>query len=76
VIEHCPPELIADLAETGLMLCGGGALLPGLDVLFQERLGIPVRVASDPQRTVIRGAMICTEHLDRWRDSFESDLAA
>jgi len=76
VIEQCPPELIADLADTGLVLCGGSALLPGLDVLFQERLGIPVRVASDPQRTVIRGAMICTEHLERWRESFESDLAA
>ncbi len=73
VIEECPSELIADLADTGLVLGGGGALLPGLDVLFQERLGIPVRVASDPQRVVIHGAMICAEHLDRWRDSLEGE---
>lgn len=76
VIEHSPAELIADLADTGLVLCGGGALLPGLDVFFQERLGIPVRITADPQRTVIRGAMICAEHLDRWRHTLEADAAA
>ena len=56
----------------GLMLTGGSALLPGLDQFFHERLGIPVRIAQDPQRTVIRGAAICAEHLDRWRDSLDT----
>lgn len=73
VIEQCDPELVADLAETGLVLTGGMALLSGLDLFFQERLGVPVRIAADPQRTVIRGATICAEHLDRWRDALDAD---
>jgi rod shape-determining protein MreB len=50
-------------------------LLPGLDFFLQQRLGIPVRVASDPQRTVVRGAAICAEHLHRWRNALEADAA-
>lgn len=72
VIEQCDPELVADLSDTGMVLSGGGALLPGLDLFFREQLGIPVRVAADPQRTVIRGASICAEHLREWKDSLES----
>jgi rod shape-determining protein MreB len=72
VIEQCDPELVADLAETGMVLSGGGALLPGLDLFFREQLGIPVRVAADPQRTVVRGASICTEHLHEWKGSFDA----
>jgi len=77
VIEQCDPELVSDLSETGLTLCGGTAQLPGLDVFFQEQLGIPVRRAPFPALSGIQGATICTEHLDRWRDNFEtSDRAA
>ncbi|MCX7392698.1 MAG: rod shape-determining protein [Planctomycetales bacterium] len=72
VIEQCDPELVADLSDTGLVLSGGGALLPGLDLYFREQLGIPVRVASDPQRAVVRGAAICVEHLDQWKESLET----
>ena len=75
VIEQCQPELVSDLADTGLVASGGGALLPGIEVLLQQRLGISVRVASDPQRTVVRGAAICAEHLDRWRSALEADAA-
>ena len=73
-IEHCAPELVADLSDTGLVLTGGGALLPGLDLFFQERLGIPVRVPHEPQRVVVRGAAICAEHLDRWRDTLMGEF--
>lgn len=72
VIEQCDPELVADLSDTGMVLSGGGALLPGLDLFFREQLGIPVRVAADPQRTVVRGAAICVEHLAQWKDSLET----
>ena len=72
VIEQCDPELVADLSDTGMMLSGGGALLPGLDLFFREQLGIPVRVATDPQRTVVRGASICVEHLREWKSSLET----
>jgi rod shape-determining protein MreB len=71
VIEHCKPELVADLTDHGLVLTGGGALLRGLDLLMNEQLGIPVRVAEDPLTTVVRGTVICLEHLAQWRDSLD-----
>ena len=71
VIEHCKPELVADLADTGLVLTGGGALLRGIDQFMNERLGIPVRVTDDPLTTVARGTAICLEHLSQWRDSLD-----
>jgi len=72
VIEQCKPELVADLADSGLVLTGGGALLRGLDRLMNEQLGIPARVAEDPLTTVARGTAICLEHLSQWRDSLDS----
>jgi rod shape-determining protein MreB and related proteins len=74
VIERCDPELVADLADTGIVLTGGGALLRGLDSLMNEQLGIPVRVADDPLTTVARGTAICLEHLNHWRSSLDSDI--
>ncbi|OYW18778.1 MAG: hypothetical protein B7Z55_09980 [Planctomycetales bacterium 12-60-4] len=74
VIEHCAPELVADLADTGMVVTGGGAQLPGLELFFQERLGVPVRVPHEPQRVAVRGAAICAEHLDRWRETLEGEF--
>ena len=71
-IEGCQPELVADLADNGLVLTGGGALLRGLDLLMNEQLGIPVRVAEDPLTTVARGTAICLEHLAQWRDGLDT----
>ena len=71
VFENCKPELVADLADNGLVVAGGGALLRGLDELFHEQLGIPVRIAADPLTTVARGTFICLEHLNQWRDSLD-----
>jgi rod shape-determining protein MreB len=67
-IENCQPELVADLADTGMVLAGGGALLRGIDRYLNQQLGIPVRIAESPRTTVTRGAMICLDHLDQWRD--------
>lgn len=72
VIEHCQPELVSDLADTGIVLTGGGALLRGLDLRMNEQLGIPVRIADSPLLTVARGTAICLEHLSQWRDSLET----
>jgi len=72
VIEHCKPELVADLADTGLVLTGGGALLKGLDSFMNEQLGIPCRAAENPLTTVARGTSICLEHLSQWRTSLDS----
>jgi rod shape-determining protein MreB len=75
VIERCDPELVADLADTGLTLTGGGALLRGLGELMREQLGIPVQVADDPLTTVARGTAVCLEHLEQWRDDLETEAA-
>lgn len=72
VIEQCKPELVADLADQGLVLTGGGGLLRGLDTFMTEHLGIPAHVADDPLTTVARGTIICMEHLNQWRDSLDS----
>lgn len=70
-IERCQPELIADLADTGIVLTGGGSLLRGIDRYLTQHLGVPVRVSDTPRLTVTRGAMICLDHLDRWQHSLD-----
>lgn len=55
VLEEAPPELTADILEHGILITGGGSLLPGLDKLIMERTHIPVLVAEDPLTTVVRG---------------------
>jgi len=55
VLEETPPELISDVLERGILLTGGGSLLPGLDQLIIERTHMPVILAEDPLTTVVRG---------------------
>jgi rod shape-determining protein MreB len=55
VIEEAPPEMINDIVTKGIVLCGGGALISGLDKLISEETKIPVWVADDPQTCVVRG---------------------
>ena len=54
-LEQSPPELASDIAESGLVLTGGGALLQDLDKLLTEETGLPVIVADDPLSCVARG---------------------
>ena len=63
-LEQTPPELSADVAETGIVLTGGGALLKDLDRLIMEETGIPVVVADDPLTTVARGGGRVLELMD------------
>ena len=60
-LEQTPPELAADIAETGIVLTGGGALLKDLDVLLAEETGLPVVVAQDPLTCVARGGGMAVE---------------
>jgi rod shape-determining protein MreB len=54
-LEQTPPELAGDIAERGMILTGGGALLKHLDRLLMEETGLPVIVADDPLTCVARG---------------------
>jgi rod shape-determining protein MreB len=72
VLEKTPPELSADLVDSGLTLCGGGALLRGIDKLIEESVGLPVKKADDPLACVALGTGIFLEHLDRYSSILES----
>ena len=72
-IERCHPQLVADLADTGMVLTGGSAQLRGIEQYLREQIGIPVRRDHDPERTAIRGALICLEHFNLWRESLVTD---
>jgi rod shape-determining protein MreB and related proteins len=63
-LEHCPPELAADLIDRGVMLAGGGALLKDLDKLITEETGLPVFVADNPLQAVAMGTGIVLQEID------------
>jgi rod shape-determining protein MreB len=63
-LEQTPPELGADVAERGIVLTGGGALLQDLDKLLMEETGLPVVVADDPLTCVARGGGRALELFD------------
>ena len=64
-LEQTPPELGADIAEKGMVLTGGGALLRDIDRLLQEETGLPVFVAEDPLTCVVRGSGKALDKLDK-----------
>ena len=70
-LEKTPPELGADIAEHGLMLTGGGALLRDLDQLLKEETGLPVHVAEEPLNCVVKGCGIALENMDKLRTRSE-----
>ncbi len=63
-LEHTPPDLGADIADRGMVLTGGGALLRDLDRLLVEETGLPVIVAEDPLTCVARGGGRALEMID------------
>ncbi|NMA82732.1 MAG: rod shape-determining protein, partial [Epulopiscium sp.] len=63
-LEKTPPELAADIMETGIMLTGGGARLKGLDQLISAETGMPVHIAEEPLNCVVLGTGMVLEHID------------
>jgi rod shape-determining protein MreB len=72
-LEQTPPELASDIAERGLMLTGGGALLRDLDRLLMEETGLPIHVADDPLTCVARGCGIALERMDKLGGVFSQE---
>jgi rod shape-determining protein MreB len=64
ILEEAPPEISADLVDSGVTLVGGGALLFGVADAISEYLGVPARVAPDPLTAVARGTGIFLDKLD------------
>jgi len=69
-LEQTPPELASDIAERGMVLTGGGALLKHLDRLLTEETGLPVMVAEDPLTCVARGGGRALEIIDAFGGDF------
>ncbi len=69
-LEQTPPELGADVAEHGIVLTGGGALLRDFDRLIMEETGAPVVVAEDPLTCVARGGGRVLELIDKYGSDF------
>jgi rod shape-determining protein MreB len=72
-LEQTPPELGADIAEKGMVLTGGGALLRDLDRLLMEETGLPVIVAEDPLTCVVRGSGKALEKMELFGQIFTND---
>ena len=72
-LEQTPPELGSDIAEKGMVLTGGGALLRDLDRLLMEETGLPVIVADDPLTCVVRGSGMALENMDKLATVFTNE---
>jgi len=69
-LEHTPPELAADIVDRGIVLTGGGGLLPNLDLMLREATGLPVSIAENPLHCVAIGCGRCLEE----RQTFQTVL--
>jgi rod shape-determining protein MreB len=67
-LERTPPELAADIADKGIVLTGGGALLENMDVLLREETSLPIMLAEDPFTAVVMGCGRCLDEVDLLRD--------
>jgi rod shape-determining protein MreB and related proteins len=65
-LEKTPPELAADIFRRGLYLTGGGALLRGLDIRISSKIKLPVHIADDPLRSVVRGTGMALKHVHKY----------
>ena len=69
VLENTPPEIVSDIMQRGIFLCGGGALIRGLPQYLTVSLGVPVVVAPDPLTAVVRGTAVILDDMDSYREA-------
>ena len=66
-LSQTPPELAADIYNTGIYMAGGGAMLRGLDKRISLKTDLPVYVAEDPLRAVVRGTGITLKNINKFK---------
>lgn len=66
VLNSTTPKVLDDISRSGIHLVGGGALLRGLDKRLHLKTGLPVHVAEDPLRAVVRGTSVALRNFDRF----------
>jgi rod shape-determining protein MreB len=67
-LSKTPPELAADIYNTGIYLAGGGSMLRGLDKRLSRKTDLPVYVAEDPLRAVVRGTGTALKDLEKYKN--------
>ena len=70
-LEKTEPELAADLIDNGVYLCGGGALLRGVDTVLSNATGLRVEKVEDPLSAVAQGTSVYLENLELWKDTMD-----
>ena len=66
-LSQTPPELAADIYNTGIYLAGGGSMLRGLDKRISQKTDLPVYIAEDPLRAVVRGTGMALKNLNKFK---------
>jgi len=67
-LEQTPPELAADIVDTGIVLAGGGALLKNLDILLREETKLPITITEDPLSTVVLGSGMALDNISMLKE--------
>ena len=68
VLESTPPEIVADVMQRGIVISGGGSLIPGMPALLEMIIGIPVYRADEPLTSVVRGTGIILEEFPAYKE--------
>lgn len=68
IVEETPPELLADIMGRGIILAGGGSLIRGIDRLFANQTGMPVRLMEDPLTAVVRGTGVVLDDMENLQE--------
>jgi rod shape-determining protein MreB len=70
-LEKTQPELVADLIDNGIYICGGGSLLRGMDTVLANATGLKVKRVEDPLSSVARGTSVYLQNLELWKDTMD-----